>query len=50
MSDCLLLQILQGHFSELRQRLMACELDDFGFDQDTDWSVHSSQVLCNPSM
>ena len=42
--DCLFMQALQQHFSKLRQRLLASELDDFGMSKDADWSIHSSEV------
>ncbi len=39
-----LLQTLQRHFSSLRQRLLSCELADFGMDKDADWTLSSPQV------
>ncbi|DBA84856.1 TPA: hypothetical protein ACH3X1_005879 [Trebouxia sp. C0004] len=36
-------QTLQGHFSSLRQRLLSCELEDFGMDKDADWALTSPQ-------
>lgn len=37
-------QILQAHFAQLHQHLVDSKLEDFGFDQDTEWSLHSAQV------
>ena len=39
-----MLQALQQHFSTLRHRLLACELEDFGMTKDADWSNHSPEV------
>ncbi|DBB12260.1 TPA: hypothetical protein ACH3X3_006362, partial [Trebouxia sp. C0006] len=36
-------QTLQRHFSSLRQRLLSCELADFGMDKDADWALTSPQ-------
>lgn len=44
----LLLQTLQRHFSSLRQRLLSCELGDFGMDKDADWALISPQVASHP--
>ncbi len=44
----LLLQTLQRHFSSLRQRLLSCELADFGMDKDADWALISPQVASHP--
>ena len=35
----LLLQVLQGHFSQLKHRLLACEPADFSLGKDCDWNV-----------
>jgi len=44
----MLLQTLQRHFSSLRQRLLSCELADFGLDKDADWALTSPQVASHP--
>lgn len=38
------MQALQTQFAQLQHRLVNSKLEDFGFDQDTDWSLHSAQV------
>ena len=38
------LQTLQTQFDQLQQNLSGCNLEDFGLDQDTYWSMHSVQV------
>ena len=44
----MLLQILQRHFLSLRQRLLSCELADFGMAKDADWALTSPQVAAHP--
>ncbi|KAL3136619.1 hypothetical protein ABBQ38_005859 [Trebouxia sp. C0009 RCD-2024] len=36
-------QVLQGNFSELKQRLLDSKPEDFGLDKDCEWNVASSQ-------
>lgn len=38
------MQVLQTRFDQLRGQLVNCDLKDFVFDADTDWSAHSAQV------
>lgn len=44
-----LLQVLQGHFSQLKQRLLACEPADFGLEKDCDWNVGIPQGALHQS-
>lgn len=37
------MQVLQGHFTQLKQRLLDSKPEDFGLDKDCDWNVASPQ-------
>ena len=37
----LLVQVLQGSFSQLKERLLGSKPEDFGLDKDCDWNVAS---------
>lgn len=42
-AGALLLQVLQGTFSQLKQRLLDSKPEDFGLSKDCDWNVASPQ-------
>ena len=39
----MLLQVLQGSFSQLKERLLHSKPEDFGLDKDCEWNVASPQ-------
>ena len=39
----LLLQVLQGNFSQLKQRLLDSKPKDFGLKKDCDWNLATPQ-------
>ena len=39
----LLVQVLQGSFSQLKERLLDSKPEDFGLDKDCEWNVASPQ-------
>ena len=39
----MLLQVLQGNFSQLKQRLLDSKPEDFGLEKDCDWNLATPQ-------
>ena len=39
----MLLQVLQGSFSQLKQRLLNSKPEDFGLEKDCDWNLATPQ-------